>query len=100
MSFDIFTVGVGNAFSTQRYGTSFILQSGGFHLGIDCPDGYRRALREHDTTALGEDFTVESLDAMFLTHLHGDHVNGREMTAMPAWPTYATRSSTTHLSSG
>jgi ribonuclease BN (tRNA processing enzyme) len=80
MSFDIFTVGVGNAFSTESYGTSFILQSGDFYLGIDCPDGYRKALKQHSTSPLGDDFTVDSLDAMFLTHLHGDHVNGLEMT--------------------
>lgn len=80
MSFKVFTVGVGNAFSTENAGTSFVLQKDDFHLGIDCPGEYRRLFAKLDHRSLGRDFGVGDLDALLITHLHGDHVNGLEMT--------------------
>jgi ribonuclease BN (tRNA processing enzyme) len=66
--------GTGDAFSVERFGTNFICDSGEFRLAVDCPDSYRRALVENDFG-----FDVDGIDAFFLTHLHGDHVNGLEM---------------------
>ncbi len=73
MAFDVMVGGVGDAFSLDHYGTHFLLRKGDFVLGIDCPDHYRRALRDNGFPG------VEHLDAMYITHLHGDHVNGLEM---------------------
>jgi ribonuclease BN (tRNA processing enzyme) len=79
--FNVLMTGVGDAFSTQHWGTHFVIQKGDFLLGIDCPDSYRRALAESGFEHDGERLDAQHLDAMVLTHLHGDHVNGLEMTA-------------------
>lgn len=82
MGFEVLMNGVGNAFSRRHWGTNFIVQSNGYHLGVDCPDSYRRALAENDFAGPGDGegaLDVDALDAMFITHLHGDHVNGLEM---------------------
>ncbi len=79
--FEILMTGVGDAFSTRHWGTHFLVRKGDFILGIDCPDSYRRALFESNFEHDGERLDAQHLDAMVLTHLHGDHVNGLEMTA-------------------
>lgn len=80
MAFELLMNGVGNAFSRVHWGTSFLVRDGSYCLAVDCPDSYLRALSEHGFEHQGESFGVEDLDAMFITHLHGDHVNGLEMT--------------------
>ena len=79
--FELLMTGVGDAFSRHHWGTHFLLRRGDYLLGIDCPDSYRRALLQSGFTHQGEPLDVHHLDAMVLTHLHGDHVNGLEMAA-------------------
>lgn len=79
MGFDVLVNGAGDAFSRRDYGTNFLLRRDDFVLGIDCPDAYRRALAENGFDHRGDELTVQDLDALFVTHLHGDHVNGLEM---------------------
>lgn len=86
---DVFVVGVGDAFSTKHWGTSFLVRQDGFVLAVDCGDSYLRALREHALPHAGGEFGPDHIDALFLTHLHGDHVNGLEM--LLAWRTFVTR---------
>ncbi|MCB9638600.1 MAG: hypothetical protein H6728_02375 [Myxococcales bacterium] len=81
MAFEILVVGVGDAFSVQHYGTSFLLRKGDFVCGVDCPDLYRRALHMHAFPHQNDILDAQHLDALILTHLHGDHVNGLEMVA-------------------
>ncbi|MFB6374986.1 MAG: MBL fold metallo-hydrolase [Bradymonadaceae bacterium] len=71
--------GVGNAFSRRHWNTNFLVRKDGFVLAIDCPDSYRRALQDNGFEHDGEPFGVADIDAMLVTHLHGDHVNGLEM---------------------
>lgn len=71
--------GVGDAFSTRHWGTHFIVRRDGFHLLVDCPDSFRRALEENAFPLEGRSVKLGDLDAVFITHLHGDHVNGLEM---------------------
>lgn len=77
--FEVMFVGVGDAFSLDHYGTSFLCRRDEFVLAVDCPDSYRRALRDAGFEHAGEQLDAQHIDAMFLTHLHGDHVNGLEM---------------------
>lgn len=79
MAFEILVNGVGDAFSTRHWGTNFLCRHDDFVLAVDCPDSYRRALRDNAFTHGGERLDAQHIDAMFLTHLHGDHVNGLEM---------------------
>lgn len=73
-------IGVGDAFTELSYGSSLVVLGGGKRLLIDFPDPPRRALREA-ARASGLDLRVETIDAAYLTHLHGDHVNGLESIA-------------------
>ncbi len=73
-------IGVGDAFTELSYGSSLVVMGGGKRLLIDFPDPPRRALREA-SRASGLDLRVETIDAAYLTHLHGDHVNGLESMA-------------------
>lgn len=70
-------IGVGDAFTESSYGSSLIVMGAGKSLLIDFPDPPRRALREASRLS-GLDLRVETIDAAYLTHLHGDHVNGLE----------------------
>lgn len=79
MSFEILVNGVGDAFSRRHWGTNFLCRSGDFVLAVDCPDSYRRALKANGFEHGGATLDAHHIDAMFLTHLHGDHVNGLEM---------------------
>jgi ribonuclease BN (tRNA processing enzyme) len=79
--FELLIHGVGDAFSRKFWGTSFLVRKGDFLLAVDCPDSYRRGVHEHAWTHRGERLEIDHIDAMILTHLHGDHVNGLEMTA-------------------
>ena len=80
MAFEILVGGVGDAFSLDHYGTHFLLKKDGFVLAIDCPDDFRRGLRDHRFSDQAVPLEVNEIDALYLTHLHGDHVNGLEMT--------------------
>ena len=79
--FEVLMSGVGDAFSCQHWGAHFLVRRGDFVLAIDCPDSYRRALSTHAFSHGDGTLDVEQIDAMILTHLHGDHVNGLEMTS-------------------
>lgn len=78
--FQILMNGVGDAFSKVHWGTHFLVQKGDYLLAIDCPDSYLRAIAMSSFEHRGEPLDAQHIDAMFLTHLHGDHVNGLEMT--------------------
>lgn len=70
-------LGVGDTFSEQYCPTSFLLEHEGFFLAIDCPDGYRRVLKEaSDKSDLSLD--IQQIDDVLITHVHGDHMNGLE----------------------
>lgn len=69
----LYPLGVGDAFARRYFSTSLALQAEGRWLLIDCPHPIRRMM--HDAaTALD----VGDIDAVVLTHLHGDHVSGLE----------------------
>ncbi len=70
-------LGVGDAFSALHYSSCFALESGGRWLLVDCPHPIRKIIRE-GAAAANVPFDVSQIDAILLTHLHGDHVSGLE----------------------
>jgi ribonuclease BN (tRNA processing enzyme) len=74
---DLLVLGTGDAFSAERYSTSFALRAEGRWLLVDCPHPIRKMLREACVRADVE-VDVGDLDAVALTHLHADHASGLE----------------------
>jgi ribonuclease BN (tRNA processing enzyme) len=73
-------LGVGDAFSARHYSSCFALECRGRWLLVDCPHPIRKIVREASLAA-SVPLDVSQLDAVVLTHLHGDHVSGLEVLA-------------------
>lgn len=67
-------LGTGNAFAKKYYNTNSLWRTGSFTLMIDCGITAPRALYEAN-------ISINDLDAVLITHLHGDHVGGLEEIA-------------------
>lgn len=80
MSFTVTALGVGDAFSARWYSTCLLLEAEGSRVLIDCPHPIRKILAE---SSPGVD--IPDLDAVVLTHLHGDHSSGLEGFAFFNW---------------
>jgi ribonuclease BN (tRNA processing enzyme) len=76
----IIAVGVGNAFTDERYWQSnFMIEAkSGKRLLIDCGGDARHALREH---GVHNGNIHENIDGVYVSHLHGDHIHGLEWIA-------------------
>ena len=70
-------LGIGDAFTTQSYGTSAIIEGPDGLVLLDCPDLIHRAMLEA-TAKAGWDVDCRDIHDILLTHLHGDHCNGLE----------------------
>ena len=73
-------LGVGDTFTEQHHTHGLLVEADGFRLAIDCPDSYRRVLRDARTIS-GADLDLATIDDVLITHLHGDHMNGLEGVA-------------------
>ncbi len=71
-------LGVGDAFSARHYSSCFVLQAGGQSILVDCPHPIRKILRE-GSAAAGTALDIGDLQAVIVTHLHGDHASGVEV---------------------
>lgn len=71
-------LGSGSAFcdTTQNFHNNVIIEHNGKNLLVDAGSTLQCALDYHNNQRL--DFTVKDIDAIFITHLHGDHIGGLE----------------------
>ncbi len=74
-------LGIGNAFSSIHYNTSFLLEGRKRYL-IDCPPALFRLLAERG-------LDPADLDNAIITHVHGDHTAGLETLIL--WKKYVQR---------
>jgi ribonuclease BN (tRNA processing enzyme) len=78
--FEVIALGVGDTFSERHATAALLLEYGGFRLAVDCPDRYRGVLLAAGRRA-SRSLALESIDDVFITHVHGDHMNGLEGVA-------------------
>jgi ribonuclease BN (tRNA processing enzyme) len=71
-------VGVGSAFSYEHFQSNMVLEHDGKRLLIDAGGDVRHSLK-----ACG--WTYRDLDAVYVSHLHGDHVHGMEWLAFSSF---------------
>jgi ribonuclease BN (tRNA processing enzyme) len=64
--------GTGSALTPGVYQTQAVISCNGKNLLIDCGGDARNSLKEH--AGIGAD----DIDAVYISHLHGDHVHGLE----------------------
>jgi hypothetical protein len=74
-------LGVGDAFTSKYYNTSFLVQSERLFL-LDCPPGLLRLLAARQIDPF-------SINDVVLTHIHGDHSAGLETLLL--WKKYVQR---------
>ena len=79
MQFEV--LGIGNAFTSLHYQTSFLLRFGRTYL-IDGPQGLFRLLRARGVAR-------KEISDVIVTHAHGDHVSGLETLLL--WKRYSDR---------
>ena len=79
-AFQVHVLGVGDTFSEHHNPTALVLDCAGHRLAIDCPDMYRKVLREYRDKSKAR-LRLSHIDAFLITHMHGDHINGLEGVA-------------------
>ena len=76
-AFYLLPTGIGSAFTSRYYHSSFLLFFGGEVTLVDVPAPLHRIVREAAVKA-GLSLGLSQIDHVILTHLHGDHCNGVE----------------------
>lgn len=67
-------LGTGSAFAKQYFNTNALIYSNGYNLLIDCGSTAMKALHQLD-------IPIESIDGVWITHIHADHIGGLEELA-------------------
>ena len=80
----LLVVGTGDAFSSERFGCSCVVEGPSGHVLVDCPDMIHAALRRA-SEASGWKVDARSMQDIIITHLHGDHCNGLESLGFHRW---------------
>jgi ribonuclease BN (tRNA processing enzyme) len=74
----VFILGVGDAFTSKKYNTCFIVQAqNGFNLAVECPHPYLKIL-EDARNVNREVPQIKDVNNFIVTHLHSDHCGGLE----------------------
>jgi ribonuclease BN (tRNA processing enzyme) len=64
-------LGAGSAFTMKSWQTNILIEEKGMRLLLDCGSDIRFALRDAG-------LSYKDIDAVYISHLHGDHVGGTE----------------------
>jgi ribonuclease BN (tRNA processing enzyme) len=88
MSLSIRIVGVGDAFTSLYYNTCLLVEGGDTRVLIDAPPALARALRDLGPRG-GDSLSLDDIDHVLITHLHGDHVGGLEQLLF--WRRFVTK---------
>lgn len=70
----IIALGTGAAFTTKNWQTNFIIQENGKNLLVDCGGDIRHSILQQNMSYL-------DIDAVYISHLHGDHAGGGDYIA-------------------
>lgn len=65
----VIVLGTGDAFTTSRNNTAFVVEHNGKYVAVDCPHPYLKILKENNIDPI-------KIDDIIITHLHGDHIGG------------------------
>ncbi len=71
-------LGTGSAFTLDNYHSNMLLEVGDQRLLIDCGGDVRHALHGHQLSA-------RDIDAVYVSHLHADHIGGMEWLALATY---------------
>lgn len=71
MGFDVQMIGTGSAFAKKYFNNNALIRAAQFQLLVDC--GITAPVALHQLSV-----DVAELDAILITHIHGDHVGGLE----------------------
>jgi len=71
-------LGTGSAFTLTNYHSNMLLEVNGQRLLIDCGGDVRFALRDAG-------YTAADISALYVSHLHADHVGGIEWLALATY---------------
>jgi ribonuclease BN (tRNA processing enzyme) len=75
----VLILGVGDAFTRKRFGSSAVIEAPEGLVLIDCPDLIHRAVLEaSERSGWNPALDAGRITDILLTHLHGDHCNGLE----------------------
>jgi ribonuclease BN (tRNA processing enzyme) len=77
MSLSFIPLGIGDAFSRLHYSSCLAVNFGESWIIVDCPHPIRKMLHEA-SHSLEKSLDVGDIEAVVLTHLHGDHCSGLE----------------------
>lgn len=70
----IVPIGVGSAFSMKNFQTNLLIESNGKNMLVDAGTDIRFALKAQNKS-------YKDIDAIYVTHLHADHIGGIEYLA-------------------
>lgn len=74
MKTKIIALGTGSAFTMNNFQTNFLIERNGKYLLIDCGGDIRFSLQK-------QNLTFKDIDAVYISHLHADHIGGLEYLA-------------------